>query len=80
MARTITLRLDDATYHMFHAFALTDNRPLSNLIETAAKKHLEECLFVDETEMRSIRQDHELMKKLKRGSLAARKRQGKFVR
>ncbi|MBI4386685.1 MAG: CopG family transcriptional regulator [Elusimicrobia bacterium] len=79
MPRTITLRLDDATYQMFHAFALADNRPLSNLIETAAKKHLEECFFADEAEMSAIRGDKQLLKKLKKGSRSAKARRGKFV-
>lgn len=77
--KTITLRLDDATYQLFFAFAVADNRPISNMIETAAKKHIEECLFADETEMRAIREDAHLVKKLTRGSRAANLRQGRFV-
>ena len=79
MPRTITLRLDDATYRMFHAFATADNRPLSNLIETAAKRHLEECLFADETEMHSLRKNAKLIKNLKHGSVAAKAKRGRFV-
>ncbi len=77
--KTITLRLDDTTYNFFQIFALADNRPISNMIETAAKKHIEECMFADETEMRSIHEDKHLMRKLKRGSLAAKERRGRFV-
>lgn len=80
MPKTVTLRLDDSTYQLFHVFALADNRPLSNLIETAARKHLQECVFADETEMRSMREDRPLIQKLKRGSLAAKARKGRFVR
>lgn len=79
MPKTITLRLDDATCHLFQSFAVADNRSISNLIATSAKKHLEECLFVDETEMRSIREDSDLLKKLKQGSRAARTKKGRFV-
>ena len=77
--KTITLRLDDLTYKLFLQFALADNRPISNMIETAAKKHLEECFFVSETEMRGIHEDPALVSRLKRGSQAARARSGRFV-
>lgn len=79
MLKTITLRLDEVTYQLFQAFAVADNRPLSNLIETAAKKHLEECTFVDETEMRSIREDRRLIRRLKLGSAAVKAKRGRFV-
>lgn len=79
MLRTVTLRLDQDVYQLFHAWALADNRSLSNLIETSAKKHLEECLFADETEMRDIREDRRLVQKLRQGSRAAKTRQGRFV-
>jgi hypothetical protein len=77
--KTITLRLDDLTYKLFLQFALADNRPISNMIETAAKKHLEECLFVGETEMHGIREDRSLQARLKSGSRAAKARAGRFV-
>ena len=77
--RTITLRLDDLTYKLFLQFALADNRPISNMIETAAKKHLEECFFVSETEMHGIREDKALVSRLKKGSQAAKARAGRFV-
>ena len=79
MPKTITLRLDDATYEIFHALAVSDNRPLSNLIETAARRHLEECLFADETEMRSIRGNVALVKRLKQASKEAKFLKGRFV-
>ena len=79
MPKTITLRLDDATYDIFHAFALADNRTLSNLIETYTKKHIEECLFADTMEMHAIRTDPHLMKRLKKGSLAAKHKKGRFI-
>ena len=77
--KTITLRLDDLTYKLFLQFALADNRPISNMIETAAKKHLEECFFVNETEMHDIYEDKALVSRLKKGSQAARARSGNFV-
>jgi len=77
--KTITLRLDDLTYKLFLQFALADNRPISNMIETAAKKHLEECFFVSDTEMHGIREDKTLVSRLKKGSQAAKARSGRFV-
>jgi hypothetical protein len=77
--KTITLRLDDLTYKLFLQFALADNRPISNMIETAAKKHLEECFFVSETEMHGIRENEALLSRLKKGSQAAKVRSGRFV-
>jgi hypothetical protein len=77
--KTITLRLDDLTYKLFLQFALSDNRPISNMIETAARKHLEECFFVSDTEMHEIRDDKALLSRLKKGSRAAKERSGRFV-
>ena len=77
--KTITLRLDDLTYNLFRQFALSDNRPLSNMIETAARKHMEECLFVSDAEMNGIREDKTLVQKLKRGSQAAGRKKGSFI-
>ena len=77
--KTITLRLDDLTYKLFLQFALADNRPISNMIETAAKKHLEECFFVNDTEMRGIYEDKALVSRLKKGSKEAKARSGRFV-
>ena len=77
--KTITLRLDDFTYRLFNNFAQADHRPISNMIELAARKHLEECLFVSETEQRSINNDEALSRKLRAGSHAARSRKGRFV-
>lgn len=79
MPKTVTLRLDERTYRLFHAFAVADNRPLSNMIETAAKKHLEECLFVDASEERAIYGNPRLVAKLKSGSRAAREKRGRLI-
>ena len=54
MPKTVTLRLDDATYAFFRDCAHADNRTLSNMIETAAKRHLESA-YVGPEEQRRIR-------------------------
>jgi predicted transcriptional regulator len=46
MAKTVTLRLDDEVYDLFVAAAKAENRPLSNLIETAALSRIREQRFV----------------------------------
>ena len=55
MSRTVTLRLDDPVYRMFRVMAERENRPLSNFIETAAKRFVEEHGIADEYEMAEIR-------------------------
>ena len=79
MFKTITLRVPEDHYQRFREFANADNRPISNLIETAALRYLEEHSLVSEREMQEIRNDEELVKKLKKGSLAAKAKKGRFV-
>ena len=40
MSKTVTLRLNDDTYAKFRAFAESDNRSLSNFIETSALRYI----------------------------------------
>ncbi|MFC1521739.1 hypothetical protein ACFL6Y_04955 [Elusimicrobiota bacterium] len=47
--------------------------------KSASKIHKRK-LFPDETEMRSIRKDNQLIKNLKRGSLAAKNKRGRLVK
>ena len=42
MPKTVTLRLDDISYDILKKHAHADNRPLSNYIETATLKYIEE--------------------------------------
>ena len=79
MSKTVTLRLDDETYEVFRAAASDQNRPLSNLIETAALARVREEQFVDDHEMADIRADEKLQARLKKGSKAAARRKGGFV-
>ena len=79
MSRMVTLRLDDPVYRMFRAMAERENRPLSNFIETAAKRFIEEHGLVDEYEMAEIRGNRELNLGLKRGLADAKKKRGRFV-
>ena len=79
MSKTVTLRLDDNIYHMFRSLAKSDNRPLSNYIETAALRFVENSDFVDEFEMEEIRENAILNRSIKRGLKDAKDKRGRFV-
>jgi predicted transcriptional regulator len=79
MSKTVTLRLKDDVYNTLMEAARAENRPLSNLIETAAISKIREQQFVDDSEMAEIHADSELLKRIKQGSREARLRKGKFV-
>lgn len=79
MSKTVTLRLDEATYEELKEAARSENRPLSNLIETAALAKVREQQFVDDAEMAEILEDESLMRRLKAGSREARLSKGSFV-
>ena len=78
MAKTVTLRLDDATYAFFRDCAQADNRTLSNMIETAAKRHLER-VSVDPEEQRGILRDAPLLRRLRAGARDAKSRRGRMI-
>jgi hypothetical protein len=75
----VTLRLKDPVYRMFRGMAERQNRSLSNFIETAAMRFVEEQELVDEYEMAEIRENKELNRSLRRGVLDAKKKRGRFV-
>ena len=79
MSKTVTLRIDDDTLKRFSARARVENRTISNFIETAALKYAEEAELIDELEMNEILKDKELIKRLRKGSMDARKRRGRFA-
>jgi hypothetical protein len=79
MPRTVTLRLEDRVYEEFRQAAEAENRPISNLIETAALNHLREQQFVDDAEMAEILGNERLVARLRTGSEEARARRGRFI-
>ena len=79
MSKTITLRVPDETYKKIHLHAQSDNRTLSNYIETALLRQLEEESYVDSFEMEEIQNNPELMERLKKGSRDARRMKGKLI-
>ena len=79
MGKTVTLRLSDEVYHALVEAARADNRPLSNLIETAALAKIREQQFVDDAEMAEILANQNLVKRIKKGSRDAKAGKGQFV-
>ena len=79
MSKTLTLRLDEPVYQLFKMVAERENRPISNFIETAAMRFVQEYGTVDEFEMAEIRGNAELNRSLKQGHLDAKKRRGAFA-
>ncbi len=79
MSKTVTLRLKDAVYQRLRELAERDNRPLSNFIETAALRYIEQEEYVDEFEMHEIRENQSLSDSIKRGLADAKEKRGRFV-
>ena len=79
MSKTVTLRLDEEVYSRFRGLAKHDNRPLSNFIETAALRFIEEHEFVDEFEMAEIKDNTSLNRSLKAGLRDAKAKRGHFA-
>jgi hypothetical protein len=79
MSKTVTLRLDDTVYRLFRGVAERENRPISNFIETAVLRFVQDHEIVDEFEMAEIRTNTKLNQSLKRGYLDAKHRRGTFA-
>lgn len=79
MSKTVTLRVDDDVYGKLRSWAERDNRPLSNFIETATMRFIEEREVVDEFEMAEISGNKELDASMKRGFKDAKAGRGRFV-
>ena len=79
MTKTITLRLNEERYLRFRHLAEEDNRPLSNFIETAVLRYIEDQGYVDEFEMSEIRENEYLNASLIRGLKNAETGKGKFA-
>ena len=79
MPKTVTLRIDDKLLDRFKHHAEIENRTISNFIETATLRYIEETELVDEFEMSEIMSNEKLLRRLKKGSEDARKKRGRFV-
>ena len=79
MAKVVTLRLDDDIYHTFKTLADQENRPLSNFIETAALRYINEIEFVDEFEMAEINSNTRLNDSMDKGIEDYKDLKGRFI-
>jgi len=79
MSKTITLRIEDDLYEKLKDHAINENRSLSNFIETATIRYIEETDLTDEFETNEILEDKSLLEKLKQGSNDAINKRGRFV-
>jgi predicted transcriptional regulator len=79
MSKIVTLRMDEPVYRTFRILADRENRPLSNFIETAALRYIEEHTVVDEFEMAEIEGNTGLNASLTRAYADMAARRGRFV-
>ena len=79
MSKVVTIRLGEEEYKRIRAAAEADNRPISNFMETATLRFLDQPELVDESEMAAIRADKQLMKSLKAGSADVKKGRYRLV-
>jgi predicted DNA-binding protein len=79
MAKVVTLRLDDEVYNTFKTMAAQENRPLSNFIETAALRYINEIEYVDEFEMAEINSNATLHDSMKSGIEDYKNRRGRLI-
>ncbi len=79
MSKTVTLRLPDDVHTKLRTLAERDHRTLSNFIETATLRYVEQSQFVDEFEMEELQQNTELNKSLKRGHQEMKTYKGRFI-
>lgn len=79
MSKTVTLRLNQNIYELFKSMAESDNRTLSNFIETSALRYIEEHEYVDDYEMEEIRENKQLNRSLKRALKDMKSQKGYFV-
>ena len=78
MPKTITLRISEDHYEAFKKYAKTENRKISNAIETLALKQLEKAQLTEEYEAEGILADEDLMGRIKAGVKQAKDKKGRF--
>ena len=79
MSKTITLRLSEDRYEAFKRYARSENRKISNAIETLAMRQLEDSYFTDDRETAEILSDGALLGRIKRGTKQAKAGKGRIV-
>lgn len=79
MSKTVTLRIEKNLYEKIKEHANSENRTLSNFIETATVKYIEQIELVDKYEMEEIVNNADLLERLQKGSIDAKHKRGRFV-
>ncbi|MBM3702785.1 MAG: CopG family transcriptional regulator [Actinobacteria bacterium] len=79
MPKTVTLRIENNLYKRLKDHAKSENRTLSNFIETATLKYIEQIELVDEYEIIEIKSNTDLLERLRKGSSDAVSKKGRFV-
>lgn len=79
MSKTVTLRLNENIYNLFRTLAASENRTLSNFIETSVLRFIEQNQFVNEYEMTEIENNKELNASLNRAIQDMKAKKGRFV-
>ena len=79
MTKAITLRLQENKYQRFKQLAECDNRSISNFIENAALRFLEEEEYLDDYENDEILSNKELMSSIQRGYMQSLEAKGKLI-
>ncbi len=79
MTKTVSLRIDEELYDSLKVHADAENRSISNFIETATMRYIEEVEYADDFEMESILSDESLLKRMKQGTKDAKNGRGRFV-
>ena len=79
MTKTITLRLQENKYQRFKQLAECDNRSISNFIENAALRFLDEEGYLDDYENDEILSNKALMSSIQRGYEESIEGKGKLI-
>jgi uncharacterized protein (DUF1778 family) len=77
MAKTVTLEIDEKTYHLFQKAADGEHRSLDSFLQHAAMHYLGETAYVSDEEMQGILEDADLIAGLRTALHQAE--QGKFT-
>ena len=79
MTKKITLRLQEDKYERFKQMAEFDNCSISNFIENAALRFIEEEEYLDDFENEEILSNKELMGTIQRGYEESIEGKGKLI-
>ncbi len=77
--KTLTMRVDDATYDTIKTAASGQKRNIANFIEFATMQYLNSSTYVDDDEMGEILSDESLLHSLKLGKKQAESGQYNLV-